>query len=239
MLRVGIFGNGRLGSAVARLLQGNEHMALVWVGGPGEFPDIGVDVLFDASLAAAVPEHLDWAIRQGIALVIAVTGWTIPDLAERVTSAQASVLVAPNLSLSLAFVRRLTLLLGRFSVLHPGDTFILEQHHAAKLDAPSGTAIALARALMAGNPDLKQWSNGAAQKGHINMASIRAGNCIGYHEVCLDSGNDAIKLSHSVGSRDMFATGALLAMSWLYGRKGFFSFDDCASELLDPLFASN
>jgi len=237
MLKTGIFGNGRLGSAVARLIQESPDMQLLWVGGPGDFPSDPLDVVLDASLAEAVPEHLDWALQNHCSLLIAATGWQIPELPDRVAACKGSVMIAPNLSLSLAFLRRLTVLLGRFSKLHRGDLCILEQHHAAKLDAPSGTAKSLAAALMAGNPDFSAWSNGAAQAGHINMASLRAGSCIGYHEVCLDSGNDVIKLSHAVNSRDMFAHGAVRAMGWLQGRKGLFTFDDCAAELLDPLFA--
>ena len=72
--------------------------------------------------------------------------------------------------------------------------------------------------------------------GKINIASLRAGLEIGYHEIRYETGADNLVLSHEADSRDLFAKGALAALRWLKGRKGIFTFDDVAADIIDPLF---
>jgi 4-hydroxy-tetrahydrodipicolinate reductase len=238
MMRIGIFGRGKLGSAVAALAAKESDLELAWAVDVGEKPGDRVDTVLDASAAAAIPSHLDWALSTGTNFVIAVTGWDQSLLAGlKAASERIGVLTSPNFSLSIAFMRRAAVAMGRFAALERGSSLaIVERHHAAKADAPSGTAKLLAEALAQGCPRYSGWNQGRAEADKINIASLRAGGEIGYHEIRLETEADALVLSHEAGSRDIFAKGALVALRWMKGRRGLFTFDDLAAELIDPLF---
>lgn len=134
-------------------------------------------------------------------------------------------------------MKRAALALGRFAAIEADSSLaIVERHHSAKTDAPSGTAKLLAEALVQGCPRYTGWNQGRAEEGKINIASLRAGTEVGYHEIRLETGADAIVLSHEADSREIFAKGALVALRWIAGRKGLYTFDDLAADLIDPLF---
>ena len=94
------------------------------------------------------------------------------------------------------------------------DPHLIETHHAAKRDAPSGTAIALA-------------SQAAALLGRsVPITSVRVGSVPGTHELLFDAPFEQIRLEHVVRDRRVFAAGALRAAEWLIGRRGVFTLDD-------------
>ena len=239
-MRIGIFGRGKLGSAVAAFAAKESDLELAWIVDVGEKPGIKVDAVLDASAAAAIPSHLEWALDTQTNFVLAATGWDA-SVGEKLKAASAriGVLTSPNFSLSVAFMRRAALAMGRFAALDAGSSLaIVERHHAAKADAPSGTAKLLAGALAQGCPRYSGWNMGRAEADRINIASLRAGGEIGYHEIRLETGADALVLSHEADSRDIFAKGALVALRWINGRQGLFTFDDLAADIIDPLFTT-
>ncbi len=231
-LRIGLFGRGRLGSAIAAEA-GN---ALSWQVDMGESPSGPVEVVIDASVAEAVGEHLAWALETGTDLVIGATGWAMPDLDSRVAG-RIGVLVSSNFSLTVALMARLSTVLGRFAALDPArDPYLLEHHHRLKADAPSGTAKTLAAAVMAGCPRKTEWTLATPAPHQLSVGVLRAGAEFGTHTVGLDAPAEVLKLTHTARSRAPFAQGALQAARWLHGRKGVFTMDDLAADLLDPLF---
>jgi 4-hydroxy-tetrahydrodipicolinate reductase len=236
-MRIGIFGRGRLGSAVAEAAAAAEDLEVAWClgrdGSPGP-----VDLAIDASAGGAVEGHLAWCLETGADLVIGTTGWTLPGLEERVGE-RIGVLTAPNFSLTVALMARLARILGGFAALDPDlDPFILEHHHRLKADAPSGTARRLAQALLDGCPRKTSWTLGPPGPGELSIGVLRAGAESGSHTVGLDGPGETIHLTHQARSRLVFAQGALRAARWLRGRKGLRTFDDLARETLDPLFGA-
>lgn len=232
-IRIGLFGRGRLGAAIAAEA-GN---ALAWHIDKGEVPGGDVDVAIDASVAEAVEEHLAWALATGTDLVIGATGWALPGLEARVAG-RIGVLTSSNFSLTVVLMARLATVLGRFAALDPArDPYLLEQHHRLKLDAPSGTAKTLAEALLRGCPRKTEWTLGTPEPHQLNIGVVRAGTEFGTHTVGLDAPAEVLKLTHTARSRAPFAQGACAAAQWLHRRKGVFTMDDLASDLLDPLFA--
>lgn len=231
-LRIGLFGRGRLGAAIATEA-GN---ALAWHIDKGEAPTGPVDVAIDASVAEAVEEHLAWALATGTDLVIGATGWSLPDL-EAWVAGRIGVLSSSNFSLTVALMARLATVMGRFAALDPArDPYLFEHHHRLKTDAPSGTAKTLATALLHGCPRKTEWTLGTPKPHQLNIGVVRAGAEFGTHTVGLDAPAEVLELTHTARSRAPFAQGALAAARWLPGRKGVFSMDDLAAELLDPLF---
>lgn len=236
-LRIGVFGRGRLGREIAEAA--GSHLA--WVLGRGEHPPGPVDVAIEASHADVVPIHLDWALGHDADFLIGATGWAIPDLAERVGQ-RIGVVVAPNFSLTMALYARLSLVLARFAALDEDrDPYLVEHHHARKHDAPSGTAKQLAHTLMKGCPRKTSWVTpavGLAVGPHqLNVSSIRAGHTYSSHTVGVDSPGEVLELHHAARNARPYADGALEAARWIRGRKGVFSMDQVAAELLEPLFA--
>lgn len=236
MIRLGIFGRGRLGSAIAQAAAETDGWRLVWHVGRTDPPPPGTDVAIDASTADGVPGHLDWALATGTDLVIGATGWELPDLADRVAN-RIGVLVAPNFSLGAALLLRLAGVLARWSASRPDhDLFLIEHHHRLKADSPSGTARALARTLVANCPRLTGWREGTPDAGELGVGVVRAGAEFGTHTVGLDSPHEQITLTHRARSRSVFAAGALHGARWIHGRRGVFPFTALAAETLTPLF---
>jgi len=235
-MKIGIFGKGRLGSAIAQEIAYASDLELLWHVDRGEAPTAGIDLALDASIAEAVPEHIDWALASGTDLVIGTTGWEMPELGQRIDR-HIGVLVAPNFSLGVALMARLATVMGRFAALDPAlDPYILDHHHRAKTDAPSGTAKRLAQAVMQGCPRKENWTLGAPAPQELSVAVVRAGSELGMHTVGLDGPVETLTLVHRARSRALFAQGALGAARWLHGKKGLYTFDAYASEMLDPLF---
>jgi 4-hydroxy-tetrahydrodipicolinate reductase len=231
-LRLGLFGRGRLATAIATEAGGQ----LTWQVGRAETPTAPADVAIDASAAEALEAHLAWALETRTDLVIGTTGWSLPDLDARV-GGRIGVLTASNFSLTVALMARLATVMGRFAALDPArDPFLLEQHHRLKVDAPSGTAKTLAAALLAGCPRKTEWTLGTPATHQLSIGVVRAGAEVGTHTVGLDAPAETLTLTHVARSRATFAQGALAAARWLRGRQGLFTMDDLAADLLDPLF---
>lgn len=235
-MRIGVFGRGRLGSALAA----EAGTDLAWQVGREAPPPLPVDAAIDASAAAAVPARLDWALASGSNLLIGTTGWSLPDLRDRVGD-RIGVIVAPNFSLTVALYARLSLVLARFAALAEDcDPYLVEHHHARKHDAPSGTAKLLAGVLMRGCPRKTSWALPAAgnefRPEQLNVSSIRAGHTYSSHIVGVDAPGEVLELHHAARSARPYADGAVEAARWILGRKGLFAMDAVAKDVLDPFF---
>jgi 4-hydroxy-tetrahydrodipicolinate reductase len=232
-LTVGIFGRGRLGSVIAEAA-GN---ALAWHVAREAPPAMRVAAAIEASSGAAVEARLEWALESRTPLIIGSTGWDIPDLAARVGD-RIGVVVAPNFSLSVGLMRRLTTVLGRFAALDPTcDPYIVEHHHARKKDAPSGTARLLAQTMLAACPRKTSWAvGGPLTPEQLAIAVIRAGTTYSTHTVGLDQPAEVLEVHHASRSAAAYAQGALTAARWVLGKSGVFPFDAVAADVLDPLF---
>lgn len=203
--------NGRMGQAIAAAVAEDPGFALD--------PDHG-DVLVDFSAPAALPASLDRALSAGVPILVGTTG--LDDLAkQRITAAaeQVAVLVAANTSLGVALLS--DLVERAAAVLGPEwNVEVLDVHHAKKVDAPSGTALALGEAVSRGRGD-------AAHERAIAYASIRGGTVAGDHDVLFLGPDERLILSHRAETRAIFARGALAAARFLAGKPaGLYSMKD-------------
>ena len=220
-MRVAVVGHGRMGRAVEAVLRERGHVPEL-VGRGGRFP-AGCVVGIDFTRAEAVPGNVEAALQSGARYVVGTTGWTerLDAVRRLVETAGGGLVHAANFSLGVNLfyrvVREAATLLARFPEYDP---WIVERHHAAKKDAPSGTAKVLAGIVAAtrGTPPA--------------IASVRAGGIVGDHAVGFDSGGDEIRLEHVARSRHGFAMGAVLAAEWIAERAGFYSFDEVLAEKL-------
>jgi 4-hydroxy-tetrahydrodipicolinate reductase len=187
-------------------------------GGPDDSRWRGVDVAIDFSFPDAVKTNVPALARQGINIVIGTTGWQGDETAIRRAAADAGigVVAAPNFSTGVvlfeAVVARAAALFG---AQREFGAFLHESHHAAKKDAPSGTALLLQRAMV-----------DAGFSRPIDVSSTRVGYVPGTHTVGFDGPAESVVLSHTARDRSGFARGALTAAQWLNGRHGWFTMND-------------
>jgi 4-hydroxy-tetrahydrodipicolinate reductase len=193
------------------------------------------NVLIDFTQPAASVRHAHLAAETGRALVIGTTGLE-PEQQAAVAAAarRTAILQAANMSLG---VNLLLLLVEQVAArLDPGyDIEVLEMHHRMKVDAPSGTALALGRAAAAGRgrPLDVRWVKsrdgitGRREAGTIGFATLRGGDVVGEHSVIFAGPGERLELTHKAGSRELFAQGALRAARWLAGKPpGLYSMRD-------------
>jgi 4-hydroxy-tetrahydrodipicolinate reductase len=236
MIRIGLFGYcGRMGQLIAAEIAASDKCVLA--GGVDRTIKSGIpkpegaiitthadevisisDVVIDFTVADSTPDNARRAAAHGKAFMTGTTGLDETGVeALKHATQQVPVLYARNTSLSLATAKRVVALAAKLLGPYDYDIAVLDEHHRAKKDAPSGTALALGEAALAGN-------NGAKQPSY---AAIRAGYIVGEHEIVFAGEGEIIRIRHSVTDRRIFARGALQAALWLHGKpKGFYGMDD-------------
>ena len=229
-LRLTLFASsGRMGRAIAEAVTTDPGFVID--------PDQG-DVLIDFSAPAALAASLDRAISAGIPILVGTTG--LDDFAERRIAEAArhvAVLHAANTSLAVALLADLVERAAR--VLGPDwDIEIVEAHHRAKADAPSGTALHLGAAAGAGRGKPQTEERGRSgtglqrAPGVIGYASVRGGTIAGDHDVMFLGHGERLILSHRAENRSIFAKGALAAARFLHGKPaGLYSMADVIDAL--------
>ena len=186
----------------------------------------GARLVIDFSSASAAPATLAACVAAGVPLLLGTTGLA-PELAAPLAQAagRIALLVAPNTSLGLNLLLQLVRTAAR-ALPESYDIEILEAHHRHKLDAPSGTALALgecaaqARGTTLGATAVhtRHASSSARAPGQIGFASLRGGDVVGEHAVWFLGEGEKLMLHHSVSDRSVFARGALVAGQWLAGQ---------------------
>lgn len=221
-MRILLLGHGRMGQLVEQLAPsyGCEIAAVVTSrSGAGAIDRAGdVDVAIDFSLPAAAPANLAHLAKRGVSVVIGTTGWQDREAEMRAlaTGAGIGVLASANFSVGMhVFQRVVREAATRFAARADVGAWIQEAHHAAKKDAPSGTALMLKAAM-----------EKAGYHRPIDVSSTRAGSIPGTHVVGFDAPSETVTLTHAVRDRGVFARGALEGAKWLTGRRGWFTMDD-------------
>ena len=192
------------------------------------------DVIIDFSHHSMTSALLDFAEKNRLPVVLATTGQTEEEKARIYEAARTiPVFLAANYSLGIA---TLTDLVKRAAALYPdGEIEIVEQHHDRKLDAPSGTALALFNAVKEVRPEATancgRSGQGKRTQDEIGIHAIRMGNIVGVHEVMIGTQNERITLKHEAFSRGVFAEGSLKAAKFLTGKApGMYDMKDLINE---------
>lgn len=178
----------------------------------------GAAVALEFTTPEAAPQNLRRLVELGVKVVVGTTGWygQLPEIRRLVEQRGGALVYGPNFSIGMSIffqlVRRASEVVREFPEYDP---YLIELHHKAKKDAPSGTALALRRALA------RELGERAPEP-----VAVRAGSIPGTHEVGFDSDADTIRLVHSARSRKGFAAGAVLAAERIAGRTGVFEFEE-------------
>jgi 4-hydroxy-tetrahydrodipicolinate reductase len=225
-VKIAIIGNGRMGKAVAELAVERGHSIHTVVnrvenpGGRALTRDrlSGADVAVEFTRPDTAVGNLERLIELGIPTVTGTTGWTeeLPRIASLVEKQAGALLHAANFSVGVhLFFQAARDLARHFRGRSEFAVSIHEEHHAAKVDAPSGTALLLQRQLWGEEPGRR-----------FPITSVRSGDIPGTHTLTYEGPFESIALIHITRSRRVFAAGALSAAEWLPGHTGVFTFED-------------
>ncbi|MGL6197945.1 MAG: 4-hydroxy-tetrahydrodipicolinate reductase [Lachnospiraceae bacterium] len=239
MIRLIMHGcNGQMGQVITKLVQEDDKVEIVagidrYTGIVNDYPvyqtltdcDVKADVIVDFSNAAAVDELLDYCVQKQTPVVLCTTGLSEVQLNKmEEASEKTAVLKSANMSLGVNML--LKLLQDVTKVLSPAgfDIELVERHHRRKVDAPSGTAMAMADSINEALENEYTYKFDRSQERRqrdakeIGISAVRGGTIVGEHEVIFAGTDEVVEIKHAAYSRTVFAKGALEAGKFLAGK---------------------
>ncbi|HMU34093.1 MAG TPA: dihydrodipicolinate reductase C-terminal domain-containing protein [Pyrinomonadaceae bacterium] len=230
-MKIALIGYGAMGKIVERLAVERGH-EIAGVLGSGELglseQEIaavlsGSDAAIDFTVAEAVRRNVEAAVIAKVPIVVGTTGWNEQrqEIENVVKSGNGAMVFGANFSIGMNLFYKIADFAAELFAKFPEyESFVEEQHHSRKKDAPSGTALKL-KDVVSKHVDVG------------DIAATRAGNIPGTHRVGFDGPADQILLEHSARSREGFAAGAILAAEWIVGKTGVFDFSEIVSEVVE------
>lgn len=226
-MKIALLGYGKMGKMVETAAQSRGHTIVARINSSDwnvhalNSPDICIDF----TLPESALDNLRRMISLKIPVVIGTTGWYdhLEEIKALVERQQSAVLYGPNFSVGVhIWMQTLAEASRLVNAFESYDASAIEQHHAQKLDSPSGTALEMARIVEKRIDRLQQ----------LPISSVRCGFIPGTHTLTLDSPCDSISITHTARNREGFADGAIMAAEWLLGKRGLYSFSDCMQEMI-------
>lgn len=230
--------NGKMGQVISGICQEDSEVEIVagidvYTEKKNTYPvfssieecDVEADVVVDFAAAGAVDALLDFCVKQKMPVVLCTTGLSEEQLAKvEEASKETAVLKSANMSLGINML--LDLLPRAAKVLAPAgfDIEIVEKHHNQKVDAPSGTAYALADSMNHALDDVYEYKYDRTkdrkkrEKNEIGIHAVRGGSIVGEHEVIFAGTDEVIEIKHTATSKAVFGKGAVEAAKFLAGK---------------------
>jgi len=239
-MNIALIGYGKLGRTIEKLgiALGHSFPVIIDVSNKNELQARympGVDVAIEFSVPESAPENIRKCIDMKLPVVSGTTGWnrSIPGIEAYCREKNGTLFYSSNFSVGVnilfAMNRKLAAMMSQFPEY---SVSMREVHHVHKKDAPSGTAITLAEQILVENSAIKGWylkeSGNEKRNGDeaLPIEAIREDEVVGEHIIHYESPMDSVSLIHSAKTRDAFAAGALLAASFIKGKKGVFGMQD-------------
>ena len=219
---VAIIGDGKMGQAIRQLALDKGWQVSAMLGERESAEGVGVsrqslgepDVAVEFTQPSAAVANVMACLRASVPVVVGTTGWyeSLPEVTRVASETGVGLLWSPNFSLGVnVMIEVARYAAALMSNLEDFDAHIIETHHTRKKDAPSGTAIAIAKA-----------ASDALDR-PIPTTSIRTGSVPGTHELVFDGAFEQLSIVHEARDRRVFAEGALRAADWLVGKHGVFT----------------
>ncbi len=239
--------NGAMGRTITNIVKEEDDVQIVAgvdlnSSVPNDYPvfasidqcDVDVDVIIDFASPKAINSLLSYAVKQKVPVVLCTTGLSQEQLeAVRLASQKVAVLRSANMSLGVNML--LKLIKGAVKTLEPAgfDIEIIEKHHNKKIDAPSGTALALADSINEAMNNQYEYIYDRSQKSmqrnkkELGISSVRGGTIVGEHEIIFAGCDEVIEFKHTAYSKAIFAKGSVSAAKYLAGRRaGLYDMSD-------------
>ncbi len=236
-MRIALIGYGKMGKAIEEiaLSRGHEISLRATSSHPLKDHDLSQsDVAIEFSRPELAVEHINTCISNSLPVVVGTTAWheQLPGVIERTQKENGSILYASNFSIGVNIFFEINKKLASLMSGHSEFKACIEEiHHLQKLDAPSGTAIALADQILENNESYMSWVLGEENAPHTNdgqlgITSYRKPDIPGTHTITYSSEIDSVTITHEAHNRKGFALGAVIAAEFIYGKKGVFTMND-------------
>lgn len=234
-MKIALIGYGRMGHEIEAiaLKRGHEIRLIIDKDNTGDLNSSnlkGIDVAIEFSLPSTALDNVSVCLNNKVPVVSGTTGW-IDDYEKAVLLCRnnnSAFLHSSNFSIGVNLLFRLNQELARHISKYDEYKVLIEEiHHTKKLDAPSGTAISLAKGIISGHNNYTKWHNGSGEeKNSIPIVAFREGDVPGTHIITWDSEIDRISLKHEAKNRKGLALGAVVAAEYISSRSGVFTMND-------------
>jgi 4-hydroxy-tetrahydrodipicolinate reductase len=233
-MKIALLGYGKMGREVEKIAIESGHTISLTIDNENDWIEKagllkGCEVAIEFSVPSIAVTNICRCFDYKIPVVVGTTGWydQFQMISEYCIKSNGTLFYASNFSIGVYIFfdinRRLASLLEAYPMYTPEMT---EIHHIQKLDAPSGTAISLANEIMEANKRITSTTNANPGPDEILIQSVREGNVPGTHTVKWSSEIDQITITHEAKNRRGLALGAVMAASWIQGRKGIYTMKD-------------
>lgn len=234
-MKIAIIGYGRMGKEIEKSARARGHDTLIIIDNEDDWEQAGdrladMDVAIEFSMPETASRNIMRCFEADLPVVSGTTGWNESfGMVKKACLEGGHALFyasnfSPGMNIMFELNKKLATLMGQRDEYR---ILIEEIHHAGKKDAPSGTAITLAKDIIEHHPLKNKWVNKPSSSAdELEIISIRKNQVPGTHLVRYDSDFDSLEVRHTAHSRKGFAMGAVLAAEWLPGRKGCFGMAD-------------
>jgi len=228
-MKIALLGYGKMGKVIERIALERGHEIVLKKDETNTFDGLSTaDVAIDFSVPTAAVDNISNCFHTNVPVVSGTTGWLehFDEMVALCNEKQGGFISSSNFSLGVNIFFELNEYLAKIMSQFDSYKVTMEEiHHTQKLDAPSGTAISLAKGVIE-NSNYANWTMDEAKNNEIHIAAKRIGDVPGTHTVTYDSVVDSIELKHTAHNREGFALGAVIAAEWLAGKKGIYSMKD-------------
>jgi len=228
-MKIALLGYGKMGKVIERIALERGHEIVLKKDESNTYNGLSTaDVAIDFSIPTAAVDNISNCFHANVPVVSGTTGWLehYDEMVKLCNEKQGGFISSSNFSLGVNIFFELNEYLAKIMAQFDSYKVTMEEiHHTQKLDAPSGTAISLAKGVIE-NSNYANWTLDQAKNNEIHIEAKRIGDVPGTHTVTYDSNVDSIKLKHTAHNREGFALGAVIAAEWLAGKKGIYSMKD-------------
>jgi 4-hydroxy-tetrahydrodipicolinate reductase len=228
-MKIAILGYGRMGKEIEKIAISRGHEVLIKKDVDALIDITSVDVAIEFSVPDAAFNNISNCIKNNVPVISGTTGWLdkYEDAVSLCKKEKGAFMYASNFSLGVNVFFELNKQLAKMMRNLEDYTISMEEiHHTKKLDAPSGTAITLAKGIIE-NSSKENWELGEnTSKENIPIVAKRIPDVPGTHTILYTAEVDSIKIKHTAHSRKGFALGAIIAAEWILGKTGVFSMKD-------------
>ena len=228
-MKIALLGYGKMGQVIERIALERGHEIVLKKDEFNTYDGLSTaDVAIDFSVPTAAVDNISNCFHANVPVVSGTTGWLehFDEMTALCNEKQGGFISSSNFSLGVNIFFELNEYLAKIMSQFDSYKVSMEEiHHTQKLDAPSGTAISLAKGVIE-NSSYANWTLDDAKQGEIHIEAKRIGDVPGTHTVTYDSIVDSIELKHTAHNREGFALGAVIAAEWLAGKTGIYSMKD-------------
>jgi len=228
-MKIALLGYGKMGKVIERIALERGHEIVLKKSSNDTFEGLqNADVAIDFSVPSSAVAHISECLNNNVPIICGTTGWLddYNKMVELCKTNDGSFIYGSNFSLGVNIFFELNEYLAKMmNNLKQYNVSMEEIHHTQKLDAPSGTAISLAKGVIE-NSEYTNWTLENPKDNELHIDAKRIENVPGTHSVFYDSDVDQIEIKHTAHNREGFALGAVIAAEWLIGKKGVFTMKD-------------